>query len=179
MKIRGLVHLRNSPHQNKTRPFDRDLPSYNLGQNKMRNNPPLPPDQWWVREQTKTRFFLSSLKWGEGGGGLIFFIYFDRDFNLGQNKMRNNLPPPPPISRMSSRQTKTRAFFFHHWNGGRGGLKFFICFDWDCRLFFMLIPMIYHVAAVITSLLYSNQQCHCVCLQQRLMQPNEEFQAVK
>ena len=96
---------------------------YNLGQNKMRNKTPLPPYQWWIRAQTKTRFFFSSLKWGEGG--LKFFICFDRDWILDRIKWEIK-PPSPHINDEFARKPK-RAFFFIIEMGG-GGTQIFHLF---------------------------------------------------
>ena len=43
----------------------------NPGQNKMRNKTPLPPSQWWIRAQTKTRFFFFR-HWNGGRGDSNF-----------------------------------------------------------------------------------------------------------
>ena len=56
-------------------PKDVCVGGYNLGQIKMKNETPLPPqNQWWIRAQSKTRHF-SIIEMGRGGGGGLNFSF--------------------------------------------------------------------------------------------------------
>ena len=74
-------------------------------------------------------------------------------YNLGQNKMRNK-PPSPHINDEFARKPK-RAFFFSSLKWGEGrGLKFFICFDRDCRSDFPLFLFGKHDRALLAKAMF-------------------------
>ena len=91
--------------------------SYNLGQNKMEQQTPIPPNQGWSRAMGKNAPF--SHPWFGGRGGLGFpFIFAILD------KIKwNSKPHPPQIKDEAARRAKTRHFPILDL-GGRGGLGF-------------------------------------------------------
>ena len=93
---------------------------YNLGQNKMEQQTPIPPKPRMKAREGQKRAIFQSLIWG--GGGSRFSIYFVQDSILDEVKW-NSKPPSPQIKNEGARRAKTRHFsILDLW--GRGGLGF-------------------------------------------------------
>ena len=111
---------------------------YNLGQNKMEQQTPIPPPAQIkdkASRRAKMRHFPIFDFGGRGGGVYFeFSIFFVQDCNLGQNKIEQ-LTPIPPISRMKPCEAQKRAFFPSLILGGGGrGSSFSIYFVRDCGI---------------------------------------------
>ena len=102
---------------------------------------------WWYDSQTPLMRTLRQQKFFGGGGATTRNTSALRrltlrgpyngmpllSYNLGQNKMEQQIPIPP--NQGWSRAKGKNAPFFHPFlGGGGGGSRFSICFVQDCRL---------------------------------------------
>ena len=117
------------------------LATYNLGQNKMEQQTPIPPPKSRMKArkgQKRTIFPILDLG---AEGGSRFSIYLVQDCNFGQNKMEQQTPTPTPKSRMKAREGQKRTIFPSLIWGG-GGSRFFIYFVQDCSSRFSVWPRV-------------------------------------